>query len=96
MSLNFWEKKRCCSSSAALMLTKKASSRRLATALLEFVGQESRKLKKGQRVPGHTEILESLLGKYKQIQGRHSQGGMTASLLNIGAVVTPLTGVSST
>lgn len=72
-------------------LAKKASSRRLTTALLEFVRQESRKLKKGQRVPGHTEILESLLGKYKQIQGRHSQGGMTASLLNIGAVVTQRT-----
>ena len=44
-------------------------------------------MKPGQRVLGHTEVLESLLGKYKQIQGRHSQGGMTASLLNIGAVV---------
>ena len=52
---------------------------------LDFIKQESDKLKKGQRVPGHTEVLESLFGKYKQIQGRHSQGGMTASLLNIGA-----------
>ena len=69
-------------------LAKKASSKRLMKGLLEFVTQESKKLKKGQRVLGHTEVLESLLGKYKQIQGRHSQGGMTASLLNIGAVVT--------
>lgn len=68
-------------------LAKKASSKRLMSGLLEFVKQESKKLKKGQRVLGHTEVLESLLGKYKQIQGRHSQGGMTASLLNIGAVV---------
>ena len=30
-------------------------------------------------------------GKYKQIQGRHSQGGMTASLLNLGAAVTKRT-----
>ena len=68
-------------------LAKHPSSRRLMSGLLEFVEQQSEKLEQGQRVPGHTEVLESLLGKYKQIQGRHSQGGMTASLLNIGAVV---------
>jgi hypothetical protein len=72
-------------------LAKKRSSKRLMKRLLEFVQQESQKLKKGQRVLGHTEVLESLLGKYKQIQGRHSQGGMTASLLNIGAAVTQRT-----
>lgn len=63
------------------------SSRRLMKRLLDFIEQQSAKLKAGQSVPGHTEVLESLLGKYKQIQGRHSQGGMTASLLNIGVVV---------
>ena len=68
-------------------LAKRGSSRRLMKGLLDFVKQESDKLKKGQRVLGHTEVLESLLGKYKQIQGRHSQGGMTASLLNIGVIV---------
>ena len=68
-------------------LAKQNSSRRLMKGLLDFIKQESDKLKKGQCVLGHTEVLESLLGKYKQIQGRHSQGGMTASLLNIGVVV---------
>ena len=63
----------------------------LATKLLKFVHQQSKHLKNDQRVIGHTEVLESLLGKYKQIQGRHSQGGMTASLLNIGAAVTKVT-----
>ena len=72
-------------------LAKQTSSKRLMLGLLDFVKQESSKLKKGQRVLGHTEVLESLLGKYKQIQGRHSQGGMTASLLNIGAAVTKRT-----
>ena len=72
-------------------LAKQTSSKRLMLGLLDFVKQESSKLKKGQRVLGHTEVLESLLGKYKQIQGRHSQGGMTASLLNIGAGVTKRT-----
>jgi hypothetical protein len=68
-------------------LAQRPSSQPLKTKLLDFVEQESQKLKPGQRVLGHTEILESLLGKYKQIQGRHSQGGMTASLLNLGAAV---------
>jgi hypothetical protein len=55
--------------------------------LLDFIKEQSAKLKKGQQMPGHTEVLESLLGKYKDTQARHSQGGMTASLLNIGAIV---------
>ena len=41
----------------------------------------------GQHVLGSSEVLESLLGKYKRIQGTHSKGGMTGSLLNIGAAV---------
>ena len=72
-------------------LAKKRSSKRLMKRLLEFVQQESQKWKKSKSVLGHTEVLESLLGKYKQIQGRHSQGGMTASLLNIGVAVTEKT-----
>jgi hypothetical protein len=74
---------------AALLepLAKHECGRRLMNGLLEFVDKESSKLKETLRVAGHTEVLESLLGKYKQIQGRHSQGGMTASLLNIGAAV---------
>ena len=68
-------------------LAKQASSRRLMRGLLDFVQQESWKLNRGACVLGHTEVLESLLGKYKQTQARHSQGGMTASLLNIGAAV---------
>ena len=58
-----------------------------AYQLEKLIKQQGDKLKQGQRIPGHTEILESLLGKYKQIQGRHTQGGMTGSLLNTGAVV---------
>ena len=68
-------------------LAKESSSQRLMKGLLDFIQQEIDKLKSGECVLGHTEVLESLLGKYKQIQGRHSQGGMTASLLNIGVIV---------
>ena len=68
-------------------LLKGKACKRLAKELLEFVKQQSSCLKPKQHVIGHTEVLESLLGKYKQIQGRHNHGGMTASLLNIGAAV---------
>lgn len=72
------------------LMTSKAS-KQLANELMDFVEQQSEMLKQGEHVIGHTEVLESLLGKYKQIQGRHHQGGMTASLLNIGAQVLPKT-----
>jgi len=36
---------------------------------------------------GSTEVLESLIGKYKRLQSSHSKGGMTAMLLSIGAIV---------
>jgi hypothetical protein len=68
-------------------LAKRNASRRLMKRLLDFIKEQSDKLKRGQHMPGHTEVLESLLGKYKDTQARHSQGGMTASLLNIGAIV---------
>lgn len=68
-------------------LVKGKACQRLMGDLLDFVKQQAKNLKAGQHLIGHTEVLESLLGKYKQIQGRHSQGGMTASLLNIGATV---------
>jgi hypothetical protein len=60
---------------------------RLQTGLLAFLDEQTKGLKQGQHLLGSSEILESLLGKYKRIQGTHSKGGMTGSLLNIGAAV---------
>lgn len=60
---------------------------RLQAGILKFVREQARGFKKGKHVLGCSEVLESLLGKYKRIQGTHSKGGMTGSLLNIGAAV---------
>jgi hypothetical protein len=68
-------------------LAQAPASLRLKTALLTFVAGQSRHLPEGQHVPGSSEVLESLLGKYKRIQGAHSKGGMTGALLNIGATL---------
>ena len=70
-----------------LPLARTPAGCRLQTGILEFVREQSRGVKKGIHVLGSSEVLESLLGKYKRIQGTHSKGGMTGSLLNIGAAV---------
>ena len=70
-----------------LPLVRTPGGRRLQAGILESVREQSRGVKKGRHVLGSSEVLESLLGKYKRIQGTHSKGGMTGSLLNIGAAV---------
>ena len=70
-----------------LPMVQTPSGRRLQAAILEFLREQAQGIKKGQHWLGSSEILESLLGKYKRIQGTHSKGGMTGSLLNIGAAV---------
>jgi hypothetical protein len=64
-----------------------AASVRLKTGLLTFLAKQSEDVPAGQHLLGSSEVLESLLGKYKRIQGAHSKGGMTGALLNIGATL---------
>jgi hypothetical protein len=70
-----------------LPLVRTPAGFRLQAGLLAFLHEQAKGLKKGEHLLGSSEILESLLGKYKRIQGTHSKGGMTGSLLNIGAAV---------
>ena len=63
------------------------ASLRMRAALVTFVAEQDKDLTEGQHVLGSSEVLESLLGKYKRIQGTHSKGGMTGSPLSIGAAV---------
>jgi hypothetical protein len=68
------------------------SSRRMRAALLEFVADQSRAVRSpGERLLGNSEVLESLIGKYKQLQSTHSKGGMTAMLLSFGSIVSKKT-----
>jgi hypothetical protein len=64
-----------------------AAGRRFKGALLSFVAEQSSALAKRERLIGSTEVLESIIGKYKRLQSSHSKGGMTAMLLSIGAMV---------
>jgi hypothetical protein len=69
-----------------------AAAREMSAAVLEFVAHESTAVKsRTERLVGHSEVLESLIGKYKQLQSTHSKGGMTAMLLSFGAIVSKKT-----
>ncbi len=63
-------------------------ARRVADDLVEFVGDQSRQARHGERLPASTEVLESLIGKGKRLEGQQSQGGFTRSVLAMAAAVT--------
>jgi hypothetical protein len=64
---------------------------RMAGALVSFVQEQSQGVPPGESLPGSTEVLESLIGKGKRMQGQHSRGGFTKMILAMAASVTRLT-----
>ena len=68
-------------------LVRTTAGRRMLRDLLGFLAEQSFGLRAGERLVGSTEVLESIIGKYKRLQSNHSKGGMTAMLLSIGAVL---------
>ena len=71
------------------------SSRIVMTRTLDFIQQSEKNLKslkiKGLRVPMSTEVLESLFGRYKQLEGQHSHNGFTSLLASFAALLRPTT-----
>ena len=64
---------------------------RLRTKLLEFMKEQALQVSQTERLPGSSEVLESIIGKYKVLQGERGQFGTTSMLLAIGAFVGRLT-----
>ena len=64
-----------------------ALSRRVATALVAFVAEQSAQARPGERLLGSTECLESLIGKGKRLEGQQSKSGFTKMLLGMAAAV---------
>lgn len=62
-------------------------SRRMKDAVVEFLSSQTAAARPGERLIGSTEVLESIIGKYKRLQSMHSGGGMTGMILSIGALV---------
>jgi hypothetical protein len=65
--------------------------RRAATALIDFVEDQSHDVPPGQSLPASSEVLESLIGKGKRLQGQHSRGGFTKLILGMAASVVQIT-----
>lgn len=59
----------------------------MVTTLVKFAAEQSAQARPGERLIGSSEVLESLIGRYKQLQGTHRQGGVTPLVLGIGAMV---------
>jgi hypothetical protein len=64
---------------------------RLRRKLLEFIKEQALRVSETERLPGSSEVLESIIGKYKTLQGEQGQFGATSMLLAIGAFVGRLT-----
>jgi hypothetical protein len=68
-------------------LVKTRAGRRMSRAIVKFLAEQSKGMSGNERLIGSTEVLESIIGKYKRVQSSHSKGGMTAMLLSIGAML---------
>jgi hypothetical protein len=68
-----------------------AAGQRVANSLIDVVEQQSRCIKPGESLPASSEVLESLIGKGKRLQGQHSRGGFTKMILGMAASVATLT-----
>ena len=76
-------------------------SQAVATQLIDFVRCSEQKLAaakandakldKISRLPMSTEILESVFGRFKQLERQHSRGGFTSLLAAFGALLKPAT-----
>jgi hypothetical protein len=67
------------------------TARQLAGELAQFVGFQERLVRRGERFPGSTEVLESCFGKFKQLEKQQSRGGFTQLLLGFGALLANVT-----
>lgn len=65
----------------------KPAAKQIREALQLFVVEQSAQARPQERLIGSSEVIESVIGKYKRLQSTHSQGGMTAMVLSIGAIV---------
>ena len=62
-----------------------------ADHLLHFVRTESAKARPGERLLGSSEVIESVFGKFKQIEKGQAKQGFTGLVLGAAALVAPTT-----
>jgi len=62
-------------------------TQQLSTELLQFVMAEGAKAKVGERLVGSSEVIESIFGKWKRVEGDQVRSGLTGLVLALGAIV---------
>ena len=55
--------------------------------IISFVTEQSRPLTSQEHLPGTSEVIESLIGKGKRLEGQQSKGGFTRMVLGLAAAV---------
>lgn len=63
----------------------------MKSQIIAMVQEQSSQLPEHWSVPASSEVIESLIGKGKRIQGQHSRGGFTKMILGMAASVVKLT-----
>ena len=63
------------------------AARSLRKQLLQFVKEEGQRAQEGERLLGSSEVLESIIGKFKYLAGERGPHGMTGMALSIGGLV---------
>jgi hypothetical protein len=66
-------------------------ARRFRAALLEFIQKEAEQTEEKERLLGSSEVLESIIGKFKCVAGERGQHGLTGMVLSLGALVGQVT-----
>ena len=61
----------------------------LGAEFVQFVTAEVAKAKAGERLVGSSEVIESIFGKWKRLEGDQARSGLTGLVLALGALVSP-------
>lgn len=66
-------------------------TQQMCAELIQFVSEEGAKAKAGERLVGSSEVIESIFGKWKRLEGEHPRSGLTGLVLALGAIVSQTT-----
>ena len=64
---------------------------KMISEILTFVERQAKRIKRGERYLASSEVMESLIGKSKQLARQQSKSGFTKMLLAMAACTAPLT-----
>jgi hypothetical protein len=66
-------------------------TKRLREELLDFIAQQSDQAKSNERLLGSSEVIESVIGKLKNMEADQNKSGFTGLLLTLAAIVSKTT-----